>query len=448
MQIRNIKIEDLFGTFTHEINFSDDANITMILGRNGLGKTIILKIIKAIFDGNLFHLERIEFSKIKIDLNESESWVLAKEIKESEDPNEDGEQALSLAYYVNDIEQDKVDYSSISRNLERLKRALMRHIPIPVRPLENDEWVDRRTEARYSTSELIEKYRQYIPDKIFEKFVVYPDWYSEKISGLDVALIETQRLLTLSNEDDYKYRDRRSTVYKQTVEEYSDDLVRQIHFQLAKSSELSTKLDRTYPNRLIERLKKTTNITQTDLNNSLEHLEAKRRKLHEVGLLDFKNQPHIGAIDEEQDDKIRDVLQVYIEDSQEKLEVYDQLADKISLFLKIVNGRFLKKELSISREKGFQFKSTKTGKDILLKNLSSGEQHILVLYYELLFKLNKGTLLLMDEPEISLHIGWQKLIINDLKEILKLNPMEIIIATHSPAVIGKNWNLTVELDAE
>src|SRR5690606_11330238 len=214
------------------------------------------------------------------------------------------------------------------------------------------------------------------------------------------------------------------------------------------SSELSTKLDRTYPNRLIQRLKKTTNVSQEDLNESLRKLEEKRERLQKVGLLDLQNQPHINIIDEEQDEKIRDVLQVYIEDSRQKLEVYDELADRIDLFLKIVNERFLKKKLTISRTEGFHFESTKNGKDIPLKSLSSGEQHILVLYYELLFKIKAGTLLLMDEPEISLHIAWQKRIISDLQEILKLNPMEIIIATHSPAVIGNNWGLTVELNEE
>ena len=54
----------------------------------------------------------------------------------------------------------------------------------------------------------------------------------------------------------------------------------------------------------------------------------------------------------------------------------------------------------------------------------------------------------MDEPEISLHLSWQKKIINDLIEILKLNPMDVVIATHSPAVIGNRWDLTVELNAE
>lgn len=449
MKIHRIKIENLFGSFTHEINFSIGSNITMILGRNGLGKTVVLKIIKAIFNGDFFELQNIEFSQIIVDLNDNESWHIIKDFDEISNSNEILEPRLNLLLLKNGKEIDRIDFSVIRENFENLKRAIGRHIPAPLRQIDNDEWLDRRSEIRYTTQELIEKYRSYIPDEVFKNHVVFPDWFSSKINSFEVALIETQRLLTISSEnEDYRYRDRAHISYKNTVEEYSEHLVQQIHLQLAKSSELSTKLDRTYPNRLIQRLKQTTNVSQEDLNLSLRNLEEKRERLQKVGLLDLQNQPHINIIDEEQDEKIRDVLQVYIEDSRQKLDVYDELADRIDLFLKIVNERFLKKKLTISRIEGFHFESTKNGKNIPLKSLSSGEQHILVLYYELLFKIKDGTLLLMDEPEISLHIAWQKRIISDLQEILKLNPMEIVIATHSPAVIGNYWDLTVELNED
>lgn len=451
MKINRIRIENLFDSFTHEIKFSKESNITMILGRNGLGKTVVLKIIKAIFNGDFYQLQNIEFTKILIDLDNNESWIIIKELVENDKPNDEIlEYRLNLSQIINGDEKGIIDLSDINKNFEKLKREISRHIPAPVRQIDNDEWLDRRTEIRYSTRELIEKYRAYIPAEVFTKHVVFPEWFSSKINSLEVSLIETQRLLTLSTDhEDYRYRDRGHVSYKNTVEEYSEHLVQQIQHQLAKSSELSTKLDRSYPNRLIERLKKTISISvsQEDLNLSLRDLDEKRERLQKVGLFDLQDKPHI-KIDEVQDDKILDVLQVYIEDSTEKLDVYDELADKIDLFIKIVNERFLKKKLTIYRTEGFHFESTKNGKDIPLKSLSSGEQHILVLYYELLFKIKPGTLLLMDEPEISLHIAWQKRIISDLREILKLNPMEIIIATHSPAVIGNNWELTVELNEE
>ena len=71
-----------------------------------------------------------------------------------------------------------------------------------------------------------------------------------------------------------------------------------------------------------------------------------------------------------------------------------------------------------------------------LAKLSSGEQHELVLLYELLFKVKPGSLILIDEPELSLHVAWQKQVLRDLREVTKLVPLDLLIATHSPQVIA------------
>lgn len=62
---------------------------------------------------------------------------------------------------------------------------------------------------------------------------------------------------------------------------------------------------------------------------------------------------------------------------------------------------------------------------------------MLVILLTVLVEDNKDYVLFMDEPEVSLHIDWQKRLI-DL--ILELNPnVQIILATHSPAVIMNGW---------
>jgi predicted ATP-binding protein involved in virulence len=77
--------------------------------------------------------------------------------------------------------------------------------------------------------------------------------------------------------------------------------------------------------------------------------------------------------------------------------------------------------------------------------LSSGEQHELVLLYELLFKVEPKSLVLIDEPELSLHVGWQVSFLKDLQEVIKLADLDILMATHSPDIIQDRWDLTVEL---
>ena len=69
--------------------------------------------------------------------------------------------------------------------------------------------------------------------------------------------------------------------------------------------------------------------------------------------------------------------------------------------------------------------------------LSSGEKQMLVIMLTVLVENGEPYALLMDEPEISLHIEWQKGL---LKLIRELNPnVQIILSTHSPALIMDGW---------
>ena len=69
--------------------------------------------------------------------------------------------------------------------------------------------------------------------------------------------------------------------------------------------------------------------------------------------------------------------------------------------------------------------------------LSSGEKQMLVILLTVLIEDGQNYVLFMDEPEVSLHVEWQKRLI-DL--ILELNPnVQIILTTHSPAVIMNGW---------
>lgn len=77
------------------------------------------------------------------------------------------------------------------------------------------------------------------------------------------------------------------------------------------------------------------------------------------------------------------------------------------------------------------------GEELAPYQLSSGEKQILVILLTVLVEDNEHYVLFMDEPEVSLHIEWQKRLI-DL--ILELNPnVQIILTTHSPAVIMNGW---------
>jgi predicted ATPase len=159
-----------------------------------------------------------------------------------------------------------------------------------------------------------------------------------------------------------------------------------------------------------------------------------------------------GILDTEADDPVPEgplepamtrVLSVYAEDTRQKLESLSDLLAKIKLFKALIDQRFITKDVRITRQNGIEviFK----GRKIPIERLSSGEQHQLVLFFELLFEIKENALILIDEPELSLHVAWQKKFISDLMKIISLNKFDVILATHSPQLIGRWGDLVVEL---
>lgn len=77
------------------------------------------------------------------------------------------------------------------------------------------------------------------------------------------------------------------------------------------------------------------------------------------------------------------------------------------------------------------------GEELTPYQLSSGEKQLLAILLTVLTEDNQHYVLFMDEPEVSLHIDWQQKLI---EMILDLNPnVQIILTTHSPAVIMNGW---------
>ena len=129
----------------------------------------------------------------------------------------------------------------------------------------------------------------------------------------------------------------------------------------------------------------------------------------------------------------------------EKEKFYEHEKNKSEFFANLLNNYFLNKKIEIENNKLIIY-SKITNKQIPIMALSSGEQHIFVLFYLLLFITEKNTFVLFDEPETSLHITWQNRFIDDLLEILGTNEtLNVLVATHSPDLIAHHWNLTVEL---
>ena len=113
-----------------------------------------------------------------------------------------------------------------------------------------------------------------------------------------------------------------------------------------------------------------------------------------------------------------------------------QLSEKKRRFQDIIDDLFTETGKKIVRTEN-EIRFSQIGETLVPYQLSSGEKQMLAILLTVLVEDNQPYVLFMDEPEVSLHIEWQKRLI-DL--CLELNPqVQIILTTHSPAVIMDGW---------
>jgi len=120
-------------------------------------------------------------------------------------------------------------------------------------------------------------------------------------------------------------------------------------------------------------------------------------------------------------------------------ENYKSLREFVSQIYELqekLNERFKGEKVFNVRQNGFEVTSKDRESPIPLTELSSGEQHQIVMLYWFLFEVDSGSLVLIDEPEISLHLEWQKLFAFDMEAAIKQRNIQVIAATHSPEIIG------------
>lgn len=204
----------------------------------------------------------------------------------------------------------------------------------------------------------------------------------------------------------------------------------------------SQTLDQSFPQRLITAEEK---MPVDELARQISDLEKKTADLKNIGILE-ETQAHPIHVEtlENIDSTQERVMTLYVHDTTAKLAKLDALRDRSRLLLEKMNQKYRRKNIRVHREHGLVAVNNE-GQRLELDCLSSGEQHELVLYYDLLFRVPSNTIVLIDEPELSLHVAWQKKFLPDLLEIVALSNFDTLIATHSPYIIGDRADLMVGL---
>jgi len=447
MRLRKMSVSGLFGLFNHEVPFNLERRITLIHAPNGFGKTVILKLIAGFFGGSLSVFREIEYSEIVFEFDDTSYITINKApaqpeldlgIRRRTDRGyliryNDGESEQIFdpdEVRASDIERITIQTANIERFLPNLRRA------------EPGIWLDIRTRRSLNIHEVISMYGESLPRSLRTR-IRTPDGLEKVRSSINCRLINAQRLFTTQKKEGLAHDEEASTP---TVKTYSNALAQEISSLLANSAIYAQRLDQTFPNRILQRMSSGEELpNENELRERLEELIKKRERLSSVGLLDTREVDDLISHDHF-DNNTRRMFAVYIGDTTKKLKIYDETLAKLELFKSILNSRLQFKQVSFNKDKGFEFRDIRQ-RVIPPESLSSGEQHELVLNFDLLFNSRANTLILIDEPEISLHIAWQKRFLPDLERIINLTDVDTVLCTHSPQLIGGYIDLAVQLRA-
>lgn len=444
MRIKQAVFTKLFGFFNYTLDLHD--TVTIIHGPNGCGKTTMLKIINAVFNKQLSTLKATDFESVKFSLSDGSYLTIFRKQYSSHVPKRHTSNFYYIAYMVEESGEAPLIFDPFEKSDEYFTVVdKYLHSPRPLPFLERtgaETWFDRRLGKEYSLEEAVEKYgvsiyRRYSSNEIED---IIPEKVQAIIDSIDVRLISADRL-TVQKRVERQYGED-SLEIKQKVDVIAQDISDRIKNTIQKYAQLSQAKDRTFPLRAI---KNNSPMSVQQIKDKMVELESKRKEFVETGILEESQDIDIRELVDAVTEANRQNLSLYAADTEEKLAALSDLSASINLFRRLIDSSFNHKQIVFDKDKGFYFVTTYSGSVVNPKSLSSGEQHELVMFYDLIFNTTPSTLVLIDEPELSLHIKWQIDYVDRLLEIIKITGFYTLLATHSPQIIHDKWDYTISL---
>lgn len=441
LSVKSIHVQRLFGMYNHDIVLKQE-HATIVFGRNGVGKTAIFKLTHGLLGGGvsgLANLLRCPYEKFQVVFSNDDRV-------EARRPIDGTGTKIQIAY----VESDGTEKLSVQvTEQEFVKQAKRIEARSPTHQVSPDRWLDPETGETLDAFEMVERWGSMGGDDETQKIKEWRDLLLAKRVP-QTLFIQAQRLIQVVRNRNRLYRGGDASMIRDTVMEYSADLKNRIDQTLADYGREAQRRDQTYPQRL---LKQATSTDSAPLNSqiikdSLEQMKQRQHEYQELGILGQQEEaPTVGNQTQEENNFYRAAMTLYVQDTKDKLEIIDRLAQRIQLMLTLIRAKFSNKELEIDKKTHDLMVRSTVGKhqSLSVNVLSSGEQHQLVLAYDLLFRTRANTLVLIDEPELSLHVEWQERFLDDLKKVIDLVHFDAVLATHSPFIANGHDELMVGL---
>jgi len=406
-KVERIKIHGFWGRTTASSQFNDEVNV--IIGRNGTGKTTFMNILHSILTVDLNGLYENDFDEVEIKLRKggSKKSIRVKKIYSESDPYPVVEFKIST------------------------KKTTIRSFP------PSDRQVGLARKRRYLQESM--EIRRILDDLI-------------PVSSLSVY--------RLRNDDEYEVRDRNGARVISPVDYRLDQALSGLANYFYKLSRMANEISNDLQTDVLASIlfnkddKDIMHLPESfDKGVELRNLISSYKQLNSYNSdIDKKIKFHVNSV-EKSIDQVERFRNDKVEQNEElnlkPIEAYYQTKKVIDLSLDAKNktkeiyssiDTFIEILEGFITDKKFSFE----GPRLIIKNehgiinhsrLSSGEKQLIILLVEALLQNKTHHLFLADEPELSLHISWQRMIIPSIQRI---NPnAQVIVATHSPEVASK-----------
>ena len=141
---------------------------------------------------------------------------------------------------------------------------------------------------------------------------------------------------------------------------------------------------------------------------------------------------------------ITTVLEPYVDGMEARLNALKAVRDLIATYVDTTNSFLTNKSLSFTLGDGVVIRGY--GGDILSPALlSSGEKQLILLLSNTILARDSGGIFIIDEPELSLNVKWQRRLVDALLQCSQGANIQYILASHSLELITLHRANTVEL---
>lgn len=424
LKISKIEVRKLFGVYNYDLQYtSSDVtydNLMILYGDNGTGKSTILRMIYYLLsnkerNGHKSELANIAFESFLISFTDG-SYI--KAFRENDEFHWLGK--YSIAYDIN----GKFDTFAFQSNRD-----------------------DERWSIRSSDSNVENQYYVLL-DLLKDEDILFISDRRKELDGMEHASIEEFEVF--SSRMKIRRVEKREEEVEHEIRLLQEWLINRALSASKKGEEGTSNI---YA-KLIEQFSVNHSTEENeksldDIKKELEVIAIKAKPYVDMGFLNETDYKYLlQKIDKTQESKIgvvQAILTPYIETLNNKMMALNNLMEILSYMLESLSNYLHEKTISFSVADGFSIQHVKNGENVSFECLSSGEKQLLILFSKVIRNSSKCSFIIIDEPEISLNIKWQRMLMNTLNYFVSGNHAQFIIATHSFEILSKHMGNVVRL---